>query len=176
MTRPLHLVWLVVLWTALWGSPSPANLASGVVVALGVGVVSRRIERAGRIVVRPVRALMFTLYFVYKLIQATAVVVLEVATKHNRIRTGIIAVPLPGCTDALVTLVADAISLTPGTLTVEVRRDPPTLYVHVLHLLDVDKVRRNIRQLVVLAVRAFGDDEALASLDRAHADARQVSS
>ena len=32
------------------------------------------------------------------------------------------------------TLIANAVSLTPGTLTLEVRREPPTLYVHVLHL------------------------------------------
>ena len=77
---------------------------------------------------------------------------------------GIVAVPLRGCSDAVATLIADAISLTPGTLTLEVRRDPLTLYVHALDTRDVEQVQRDVRTLEVLAVRAFGDDAALAGL------------
>jgi multicomponent Na+:H+ antiporter subunit E len=106
----------------------------------------------------------FLAYFLAKLVEASVVVAVEVATPRNRIRTGIVAVPLRGASDALVTLVADAVTLTPGTLTLEVGRQPPTLYVHVLHLRDVEAVRREIRHLEVLAVRAFGSPAALAGL------------
>jgi multicomponent Na+:H+ antiporter subunit E len=64
----------------------------------------------------------------------------------------------------VVTLIADAITLTPGTLTLEVVADPLTLYVHVLDGRDLEAVRREVRRLEVLAVRAFGDAEALAGL------------
>jgi multicomponent Na+:H+ antiporter subunit E len=53
--------------------------------------------------------------------------------------------------------VADAVTLTPGTLTVEVRREPvPVLYVHVLHLRAVEDVRADVHRLRDLAERAFG--------------------
>jgi multicomponent Na+:H+ antiporter subunit E len=60
--------------------------------------------------------------------------------------------------------VADAVSLTPGTLTLEVQREPLILYVHVLHLRSVEDVRRDVRRLELDAVRAFGSAEALRGL------------
>jgi multicomponent Na+:H+ antiporter subunit E len=87
-----------------------------------------------------------------------------VVAPRDRIRTAIVAVPLRGCSDAVVTLIADAISLTPGTLTVEVRREPLTLYVHALDVRDVGVLQGEVRTLEVLAVKAFGDEDALAGL------------
>jgi multicomponent Na+:H+ antiporter subunit E len=164
MTRLVHPAWLVVLWVALWGSVTPANVAGGVAVAAGIVFITRRRRPLGQVVIRPWWALKFASAFLASLVRSSAVVALEVITRRSRIRTGIIALPLRGCSDTLVTLIADVISLTPGTLTVELRRNPLTLYVHVLHLHDIDKVRRSVRQIEVLAVRAFGTAEALAGL------------
>jgi multicomponent Na+:H+ antiporter subunit E len=87
-----------------------------------------------------------------------------VIAPRDRIRSGIIAVPLQGCSDAVATLIADAISLTPGTLTLEVRREPLTLYVHALDVRDIIGLQREVRTLEVLAVKAFGDADAIAGL------------
>ena len=43
--------------------------------------------------------------------------------------------------------------------------DPIVLYVHVLHLRDVEEVRRDIQHLTDLAVRAFGSPDAVAAQD-----------
>lgn len=163
MTRVVHVGWLVAVWLLLWGDVTPANVLSGLVVA-GVVVAIAGSRRSGQITVRPVAAIRFGAHFAVQLVVATAVVAWEVVTPRSRIRTGIVAVPLHGCSDAVATLIADTISLTPGTLTVEVNREPLTLYVHVLHLRDVGRVRRDVRRIEVLAVRAFGNAEALAGL------------
>jgi multicomponent Na+:H+ antiporter subunit E len=158
--------WLVALWVVLWGQLTVANVAGGVLVALGVIAIAGR-RRPGHVVVRPLRALRFIAYFLYKLVEASVIVAYEVLTPRHHIRTGIVAVPLRGGSDALVTLIADAISLTPGTLTLTIDRERPThptLYVHVLHLRDVESVRRSVRRLEVLAVRAFGSAAALDGL------------
>jgi multicomponent Na+:H+ antiporter subunit E len=162
--RVLLTAWLVVVWVALWGPVTTATVAGGLAVAAAVQLLPAGPGRRTGFAVRPVAAARFLAYFVAKLVEASVVVAVEVATPRNRIRTGIVAVPLRGASDALVTLVADAVTLTPGTLTVEVGRNPPTLYVHVLHLRDVEAVRREIRHLEVLAVRAFGSPAALAGL------------
>src|SRR5690606_5188926 len=120
--------------------------------------------RSGATMVRPIKALKLLGFFVVALVQASVVVARTVIAPRGRIRAGIVAVPLRGCSDAVATLIADAISLTPGTLTLEVRRDPLTLYVHALDTRDVEQVQRDVRTLEVLAVRAFGDDAALAAL------------
>jgi multicomponent Na+:H+ antiporter subunit E len=170
MTQVVRCCWLVAVWLLLWGTVTAANILSGVAVAALVITVAGR-RRATPVIVRPLAALRLAGHFAVHLVAATAYVAWEVVTPRNRIRTGIVAVPLHGCSDAVATLIADVISLTPGTLTVEVDPDPLTLYVHVLHLRDVERVRRDVRRIEVLAVRAFGSAEALAGLavDDSHA-------
>ena len=71
-----------------------------------------------------------------------------------------------GISDGLLVFLANVTALTPGTMPIEVVRDPPTFYVHVLHLHDVEAVRDEIRRMEHLAIRAFGSKEAVAALDR----------
>jgi multicomponent Na+:H+ antiporter subunit E len=153
------IVWLTVLWIALWDEPSPANLVSGLLVAVIVTALFP-IEQIGeRHRVRPLALAAFNGYFVWKLVEANVVLAREILTRRDSTRTGIIAVALqPGSTDLVTTIVANAVSLTPGTLTLEASTDPHVLYVHVLHLHDPDQVRRDIQKLEQLARRAFGLD------------------
>lgn len=154
---------LTVVWVVLWSHLTLANVASGVLVAT---VVTFAFDtwRPGKVVIRPLRAARFAGFVAYKLVEASVVVARTVVAPRDRVRTGIIAVPLRGCSDAVATIIADAISLTPGTLTLDVRRDPLTLYVHALDTRDVDALRRDVRTLELLAVRAFGDERAVAGL------------
>ena len=163
MTRVVRVLGLAVVWLALWSEVSFANVVSGLLVA-GAVVLAFDTWRAAPVVIRPVAAVVFALYFVVQLVRSTLAVARTVVRPGGRVHTGIVAVPLRGCGDAVTTVIADAISLTPGTLTLVVRPEPLTLYVHALDVSDVDAVRREVRRLEVLAVRAFGDDEALAGL------------
>lgn len=159
--------WLVLVWLALWGEVSVANVASGAAVG---AVVIASFPRAGPERVGPLRplwGLVFVGYFLYEIVEATLTVAWEVITPRSGIREGIVAVPVtPGTSDAVVTIVANAISLTPGTLTVEVGEDPRTLFVHVLHLGDVHETRMDILRLEWFALRAFGRREVLAQTTR----------
>lgn len=163
MTRLVRLLWLTVIWVALWADLSVANVLSGLVVG-GIVVLTFDTWRRGQVIVRPVRAAKFAGYFLYQLARSSLVVARTIISPRDRIRTGIVAVPLLGCSEAVVTLVADAISLTPGTLTLEVRQEPLTLYVHALDVRDISVVQREVRILERLAVEAFGDDDAIAGL------------
>ena len=64
-------------------------------------------------------------------------------------------VELPGATPLVTTLVANAITLTPGTLTVTAGSDPAVLHVHVLGLGDLDEFRAEILDLQRRASAAF---------------------
>lgn len=163
MTRVVRLLGLTVVWIALWSDLTAANVLSGLLVAALI-VASFDTWRPGLVIVRPVAAAKFAGYFAYQLAVSSLVVARTVIAPRDRIRTGIVAVPLRGCSDAVVTLIADAITLTPGTLTLEVRRDPLTLYVHALDVRDVTVLQQDVRTLEVLAVKAFGDADALAGL------------
>lgn len=163
-----QVAWLTAVWCALWGEVSAANIAGGLLVATGVvATFPTAGPRGGGLVVRPLAALHFLGHFAWKLVEANAVVAWEVVTPNNdSVREAVVTVELAGASDAVVTLLANAISLTPGTLTLEVRRDPTMLLVHVLHLRSIERTRADVRRLEVLALRAFGDRVALA-VDRA---------
>lgn len=156
-------VWLLLVWFALWERLSLANAISGIAVAGAITLLHpSRERRVGR--PRPIAVIRLLLYFSWKLIEATVVVAWEVVTPRSRIRQGIIAVPVRGVSQTLTTVVANMITLTPGTLTVDVAGDGSTLYVHVLHLHDAEAVRRDLRHLEALVIAAFGSAAAIAEL------------
>ncbi|HLT17323.1 MAG TPA: Na+/H+ antiporter subunit E [Acidimicrobiales bacterium] len=170
MTKAFHLLWLVLIWLALWSEVSWANVASGIAVS-GVIAAAYGLWHRGAMVVRPWRILKLLVIFLIRLTESTFVVARTVVTPRVRIQSGIVAVPLSDdYPDALVTLIADLNSLTPGTITLDVRRHPTILYMHVLHIKSIDSVLAASRQLEEVAVEAFGDERALAALHEDRSD------
>lgn len=154
-------LWLVFVWVALWGDFTPGNAVGGVLVATALLVMFPDAGPSGRFAVRPFAALHFLGHFIYKLVEANAVVAWEVITPNNEgVNEGIVAVPVTGASDAVVTILANAISLTPGTLTLEVRDDPPMLFIHVLHLRSIEQTRADVKRLETLARRAFAQGDS----------------
>jgi multicomponent Na+:H+ antiporter subunit E len=157
---------LVAIWVFLWGYLTVANVLSGiVVVALLLAVFPTGRRRRPTYVVRPAAVLRLVLYFVQSLLIANFVLAWEVLSRRDRVRTGIVAVPVHGVSEGVLAFVANVTALTPGTLAIEVRREPPTFYVHVLHMRDIERVRRDILRLEELVVRAFGTPDAITALD-----------
>ena len=169
------IVWSVVVWTALWGTMSVANVLWGAVLG-GLSLVLLPVQHKDhRLPVRVVPMARFGLLFAWSLVKASAVVAWEVVTPRNRINEGIVAIHLQTTSPGLITLIANAVTLTPGTLTLEVRHDPPTLFVHVLHLRAIEDVRADIHHLEAVALAAFADEgpvPAAGSSDREPEDDR----
>lgn len=79
------------------------------------------------------------LYFLKELFFASLKVAYDIVTPKFLLRPGIIAYPLLAKTDLEITLLANMVSLTPGTLSMAVSEDRKTLYVHSLYILNDDK-------------------------------------
>lgn len=154
------LAWLVVVWVALWGSVTVANVLGGVLAGLLVLLTAPlpQVSLVGH--VRPWRVLVFVAVFFRELVVATVTVSRQVLTPTRRLHQAVVAVPIRGFSDLLVTLVGNAISLTPGTLTLDSDSDREVLYVHLLHDGDLEGTRAGMLRLERAAVRAFGSDEA----------------
>jgi multicomponent Na+:H+ antiporter subunit E len=159
---------LAAIWVLLWGAWSAANVLSGAAIAavLILLLVPRSRRGGGLPIVRPMATVRLGAYLLRELVVSNLVLIREIVSPRSRIRTGVVAVPLTGCSDQLLTVLANFTALTPGTMPIEVARDPAVMYVHVLHLRDVDAVRRDLWHLRDLTVRAFGSAEAVASLER----------
>lgn len=144
---------LLVVWIGLEGSPSIGNLVGGVVVVAAVTWISGR--RPRHHVVHPWGTLKFAVLFVKMLVESTwAVAVTAIRPTPERLRAGVVACPLVDQTPLVATIVADAITLTPGTLTLDVRTDPTVLYVHMIGFEDADAVRADVAELERLVVAA----------------------
>lgn len=147
---------LVAVWLGLWGSVSWANLASGVAVAIGVTLLVNRSESHRWETTRPLATAYLVVWFAWKLVEASALVTWDILTPRDRARQGVIEVQLRTHSDRVSTFVANMISLTPGSLTLEVEHDEQRLFVHVLQLHDRDEVVAGIHRLEDLVIAAFG--------------------
>ncbi|MFO7547668.1 MAG: Na+/H+ antiporter subunit E [Acidimicrobiia bacterium] len=150
----LTFVSIVVAWMALWRDVSVGTVLAGLVVAAVVvfsGVVAAQVpvER-----VRPVSAVWFGFWYLWSLVKANALVAWEVVRPRSGIHEAIVSVEVES--PQLVALIANAITFTPGTLTVEVGGPTgTTLFVHVLHFQDVESVRSSVEELERRAAAAF---------------------
>ena len=165
------LIWLVLLWILLWGDFSWANAISGIAVGYVIVLVSgvgdrAKIEPEDRSRISPHHLVHFAVFVLIKLIQSNLVLAWEILTPSNRINSGIIAIPLRTHSTLSMVVVANVITLTPGSLVLESKGSPSTLYVHVLHLHDLDRVRRDLMRVEELAVRAFGSSRAREQMTR----------
>ena len=166
--HPALLVWLTLVWVGLWGSVTWANVLGGIAVALVLVAALPLSEVPDQATVRPLALLRFVGVFAVDLVRASLQVALLVVRPRSELRQAVVAVPVRGASDSLLTLLANAISLTPGTLTLEVDRPRSTLYVHVLDVgagpQGVERVRADILRLERLAIRAVGTPEGRRAL------------
>lgn len=93
-------------------------------------------------------------YTLYGIVKANALVAWEVLTPTHYMRPGIIGIPLRCTTNAQITLLAILISLTPGTLFLDIARDRRTIYVHGLHVRTPEHFRQRIEKLEDLILKA----------------------
>lgn len=156
---------LAAIWVLLWGTASPANVLSGLAVGFVlVTVLPGGRRRSGWPTVRPMALARLGRHMLVATVRANIVLTREIVTRRSGLHTGVVGVPLPECSDGLLTLIMNLLGLVPGTMPLEVTEAPRTLFVHVLHLDDVEDVRRDVEHLTVLAVRAFGSPAAIATL------------
>ncbi|MGA9277745.1 Na+/H+ antiporter subunit E [Ilumatobacter sp.] len=183
---PAIMLWLTILWVFLWGEVSWANVLGGIAVATAV-VLFARLEKAS---LRPTHfhpgwAVFYAISLLWQLLLSNIRLAVEILTPSDGTHTAIIAVPIRGGSEAVINLVANSITLTPGTMTVDVwahERDEldidgdgiidemtagATLYVHCIYGQDVEAVRHQVLRLEELALRAFGSER---DHELAHAD------
>jgi multicomponent Na+:H+ antiporter subunit E len=148
MKRPLlSLVALTLVWFALWGSVSWANLLGGLGAAtVAIWILPSR-QRSGGLGFRPIHAVRLVGYFLWRLAVATVIVAWEIVTPKDRTRPAIVSVPLATTHPTIIAGVANMVSLTPGTITIDVAMDPTTLYIHVLHFESAARTRADIAML-----------------------------
>ena len=145
---------LTAAWMLLWRDVSPGTAVGGAIIALVIEAARSEIHRARKVSLRWLAV--FLVRYAGWVVASNLRVAWEVLTPSNEdIREAIVAVPLRTRSVPAALLVANAISYTPGSLTVELGGDPPTLWVHVLHFTSVEQVRADVARLEDLVLRVL---------------------
>jgi multicomponent Na+:H+ antiporter subunit E len=168
------LVWLVLVWILLWGTWSWANLISGTLLALAVTVLLPLPPVVGGTRLHPGALAYFVGYFFVDLVRSAALVAWQTLRPSGIGYGAIIRVQMRTDSDLLLTIVAESLTLVPGSVVIDMDRERRTLSLHILHVRDLDDVER--RRAAVLAeeervVRAFGSPDEIAALAHAPGDA-----
>jgi multicomponent Na+:H+ antiporter subunit E len=140
----LNLV-LALLWAAVVGSVDTPHLVVGFLFGYGVLWVSRPLLGDTDYFAKGPRAVAFGAFFLWELVLSNVRVAWDVLTPRAYRRPGVIAVPLDATTDIEITLLANLVTLTPGTLSLDVSEDRSTLFVHAMFVDDPDALRREIK-------------------------------
>lgn len=131
-------VLLGIVWCWLQGSFSAANILGGFVLGYGILYLlsQRGVIDADRYVKKLPKAIILVLYFLWELLVANLRLAKDLLTPGIDIKPAILAMPLDATTDAEITMVANLITLTPGTLSIDVSADRSTLYIHAMYVDD----------------------------------------
>lgn len=137
---------LAVVWVVITGYFSLLNLFLGLAISVvALGVVRERISNP--VFFRRARlSVLLAALFIYELTLSAVRVALLVLTPDLKksLAPAIIEFPLTATSDLEITLLANLITLTPGTLSVDVTKDRKCLYVHAIQAENEKDVIKDI--------------------------------
>ena len=144
-TRFVANLLLTFIWVALTGNFAFINYIFGFVLSFFIlWIISREKKKSTYFTLVP-KLIAFVFYFLFELIKANLHVAYEVSTPKLKMNPGIVMVPLDIQSDIGITLLANMISLTPGTLSLDVSNDKKVLFVHAMYINDREEFIHGIK-------------------------------
>ncbi|MAY74297.1 MAG: Na+/H+ antiporter subunit E [Phycisphaerae bacterium] len=131
---------IAVVWTLVLGPFTPGNLLVGfilgfVLIWLAGGEVARR----SGYVRRTRAAIALIIFTLVELVKANVRVAYYTISSISKRTPAVLTVPIePDLTDTEITLLSNLITMTPGTLTMDVADDRSCIFVHFMHVDDAE--------------------------------------
>jgi len=141
---------LAVAWCLLYGSFTPWNFIGGMVIGAVVISVYSRVRGEPPYVTKMWRLFRFATYFLWILTKSNVQIAKEIITPGFDQHPRILRYPVGRLTDVQKTTLANAITLTPGTLAVDVSPDGEHLYLHCMY---AESRATQIAEIAALAER-----------------------
>ncbi len=95
--------------------------------------------------VRVVRSVLFIFYYLKELILSSLYIAYDIITPKNLMKPGIVEVPVDLKNDTAIIAFANLISMTPGSLTMDMSADKKKIYVHAMYLHDKEEFIRKMK-------------------------------
>ncbi|HRO41858.1 MAG TPA: Na+/H+ antiporter subunit E [Flavipsychrobacter sp.] len=138
-------VMLTLIWVALTGVFNYINLIIGFVISYFILWIISRNSEDRRYFTIAIKIVGFFFFFLWEMLRANWQVAYEVVTSNLHMKPGIVKIYLEAKTDLEITLLSNLISLTPGTLVIDVSDDKKVMYVHGMYLQDKEKFIDSIK-------------------------------
>lgn len=141
-------VLLAFVWTLMIGEFTPANFLFGFLLGYVFLRVAwnRGARRRDGYFRKFTQVIGFAAYFLKELFVANVRVAIQTLSPLDTLKPGVLAIPIEPMSDAEITLLANTITLTPGTLSIDVSTDRTTLFVHFMHIDNPEAQREEIQQ------------------------------
>ena len=146
LPHPLLSVTLLVIWLLLVNQVSVGHLLLGVLLGLAVPLYTARFWPDHVHVRRPLVLLRFIAVVLYDILVANVAVARLILGRQERLQPAFLVLPLRLETDVAISVLANTISLTPGTVSTFLSADRRCLVIHSLHTTDPEEVLATIRQ------------------------------
>jgi len=146
LPHPLLSLVLLVVWLLLNNTIAAGHILLGGILALVIPLLTTPLQKNHPPLRRPLLAVKYLFVLMWDIILSNIEVAIQVMGPIRKLTPGFIAVPLDMTADLPITLLASSISLTPGTVSVEVSKDHQWLYVHVLNLTNEAETIQSIKQ------------------------------
>ncbi|MBR2656749.1 Na+/H+ antiporter subunit E [Yoonia sp.] len=145
---------LAIIWAALWGSPTLLMVATGYVLGfMTLWFAAPVFGLNNAYFLRSWRILRLIMFFLYELVMSSLRVAYDVLTPNDYSTPAILDMPLDVNSDFEILLVTNLISLTPGTLSLDVSDDRKTLTFHAMYAEDPDAVIAELKNGMERLVR-----------------------
>lgn len=146
---------LTLLWMMLNRDTTLLNGILGFALGAIVVEMGLRASGTGRYISRLWAVVRFACYFLYILVKANLDVAWEIITPGYTMTPRMIRYDVKGLTPVQITVLANAITLTPGTLSADINDAGDTLYIHAMYAekksdatKDLDELRDKLLKLV----------------------------
>jgi len=137
---------LALAWIALTGTFTPVHFLFGFALGFSLLLFTQRRRPPTNYFSKVVQVLEFVLFFLAELVVANIRVLVVVLSPRLPISPAVVAIPLDVRSDTAITLLGNLITLTPGTLYLDVSHDRSVMYVHTMFVDDLDAFRSRIKQ------------------------------
>ena len=139
-------IFLSIGFSAVLGQFNLSGFLAGFIVGYVALWLTKPLYGPTRYFERLPKVIGLIIFFAKELLVSNLRVLWDVITPKHISRPGIIGIPLDARTDTEIMLVANLISLTPGTLSLDLSEDRRVLYIHVMFLDDIEETRQQIKQ------------------------------
>ena len=159
LPHPLLTLTLAILWLLLVNQLSAGHIVLGALLGWLIPFITSEFWPEAIRIRHPLTLLRYLVVFLYDIVHGSVLVAYLILRGPSQLRPAFVHVPVGLRTDLAISLFANTISLTPGTVSVLLSEDRRTLIVHTLDTDDANALVANMKQRYEVPLKKIFEEE-----------------